>query len=528
MHEDRSVLRGAFLLSSAGILCKLLGAAYRIPLARLIGDEGIGLYQTAYPLYLVFLSLSTAGMPLAVSRLVAERAALGDAEGVRRVLRLALALLGGLGLFGGALLFNGARFFSVRLVADPRAYPVLLSLGPAVPLMSLTAALRGFFQGVQEMWPPALSQLLEQVVRVGTLLILAFLLLPFGLGWAAAGAAFGASAGGAAGFVFLLYWYHIHPPAILRAAGRGRTPSRARLARMLGRYALPISLGTLLFPLMQMIDSLLVPVGLQAAGHAVGEATAALGRLGNAWAVIYVPTTITSALAMSLLPAVTEAWTRRTRLAARRQILQALRMATFICLPGAAGLYALADEICFVLYGSASATGMLRSLAPAAFFLGLHGVCAGALQGMGHVFAPARNLGLGFLLKAGLTGLFVRHPGFGASGAALGSVAGAALTALLSLGELARAIGFPANSHRIVFQGAAATGLMLLGLRLLGRWTPLPSLSPLLRLGLLLPIGVALFGLALWAVGGVEPRDVELLRRLGTLGSRPVRGRDPH
>ncbi|MGQ9778396.1 MAG: putative polysaccharide biosynthesis protein [Bacillota bacterium] len=524
MDKDRSVLRGAFLLSSAAILCKLLGAAYRIPLARLIGDEGIGLYQTAYPLYLVFLSLSTAGMPLAVSRLVAERVAMNDGEGVRRVLRLALVLLGGLGLLGGAILFGGARFFSVRLVADPRAYPVLLSLAPAVPLMSLTAALHGFFQGLREMWPPALSQLLEQIVRVGTLLILAYLLLPLGLAWAAAGAAFGAAAGGAAGFIFLLYWYRTRTPVVLRSPGR-RTPAYPSLARRLMAHALPLALGALLFPLMQSIDSFLVPARLQAIGYLVREATAALGRLGNAWAVIYVPTTVTGALATSLLPAVAEAWTRRIRLLAQRQILQALRLAVFLCLPGAAGLYALADEICLVLYGTTSAAPMLRGLAPAAFFLGVHGVCAGALQGMGRVFAPARNLGLGFLLKAWLTELLL--PGFGPQGAALGSVAGTAVTAVLSLAALAKNVNLPAGFFLSCFRAAVAGGVMLLVLRFVLRLPLFLRSSPFLRLLFSLPLGAILFGLGLWLAGGVEPGDVELLRRLGKLGSDVFRGRGP-
>ncbi|NLG85210.1 MAG: polysaccharide biosynthesis protein [Firmicutes bacterium] len=523
MEKDGSVLQGTILLSLAAIFCKILGAAYRVPLVRLIGDEGIGLYQTAYPLYLVFLGLSTAGMPLAISRLVAERTALKDGEGVRRIFRLALVILGGLGLLGGAVLFVGARFFALRFVADPRAYPVLISLAPAVPLMSLTAAFRGFFQGLREMGPPALSQLLEQIVRVGTLLVLAYLLLPCGLAWAAAGAAFGATAGGAAGLIFLLSHYRLHPPKILRFSDGRRPPSYLALARRLMAYALPIAFGTLLYPLMQSLDSFLVPTRLQALGYPVSEATALLGRLGNAWAVIYVPTTITGALATSLLPAVAEAWTRRIRLLAHRQIRQALRLAVFLCLPGAAGIHTLADEICLVLYGTASAAPMLRSLAPAAFFLGLQGVCAGALQGMGRPFAPVGSRGLGFLFKAWLT--VVLLPILGPRGAALGSVAGTALTAALSLVILARNIALPPGFFLTIFRSTLAGGMMLFALRL-GLQYPLSlQFSPFFRLLFFLPLGAVLFGLGLWLTGGVEPGDVELLRRLGKLGSDVFRGR---
>jgi len=511
---NRSVLRGALLLSLAGIVCKVLGAAYRIPLVRLIGDEGIGLYQMAYPVYLVFMALSTAGMPLAISKLVAERAALADFAGARRVLRLALGILGGLGLLGGVVMAGGARFFSLHIAADPRAYPVILSLAPAVPLMALMAALRGYFQGGQDMMPSALSQLVEQVVRVATLLALAVLLLPLGIGRAAAGAAFGACAGGAAGFAFLVWWYLAHQWPSPRAGRMAAAPSYARLAVRLGRLALPIAAGALLLPLMQVMDSILVPTRLQAIGYAVGEATAAVGRLGNAWAVIYVPNTVAAALAISLVPAVTEAWTRGERQVALGRIVQSLRAAAVICLPAAGGLWVLAREICRVLYGTASAAGLLAVLAPAAFFLGLQSVCAGALQGIGRTVSPVRNFALGFLLKVAVTGILCASPGFGPRGAGLGTVAGSALAAALNLVELSRRVGLPAGVHAALAKSAAATAAMVLSLCWLGSSGPLASMHAFARLAVMLPAGTIVFGLAFWLVGGVQAGDVEVLERL--------------
>ena len=513
VRTGRSILRGAFLLSFSGIFCKMLGAAYRIPLVRLIGDEGIGLYQMAYPIYLVFMALSTAGMPLAISRLVAERTALEDQVGVRRVLRLALGVLGGLGLLGGVLMSAGARYFSLHVAADPRVYPVILSLAPAVPLMALMAALRGFFQGGQDMMPSATSQLVEQLVRVATLLILAVILLPSGIQWAAAGAAFGATAGGIAGLTFLVWWYFAHPWSIRPEHGP-RVPSYWALAKRLAVLALPIAVGTLLLPLMQAIDSVMVPTRLRAIGYDLGRAAAALGQLGNTWATIYVPTTITAALATSLVPAVTETWTRREHEVTLYRIVQSLRLAAVICLPAAAGLWALAGEICQVLYGAPSAAGSLRALAPAAFFLGLQGVCSGALQGVGRTVAPVRNLALGFLLKVILTDVLCLNPALGPRGAALGTAAGSALAAVLSLRDLARRVGLPPSVYGVLAKSGAAAGVMVFALRWLGAAPPFVSWSAFLRLALMLPLGICLFGLALWLVGGVEAGDVEVLRHL--------------
>ncbi|MGE5551592.1 MAG: putative polysaccharide biosynthesis protein [Bacteroidota bacterium] len=517
MTTRHSVLRGAFLLSAAGIICKILGAAYRIPLVRLIGDEGIGLYQMAYPVYLVFMALSTAGMPLAISKLVAERAALSDYRGARRVLRLALCTLGGLGAAGGAAMAGGARFFSQHVAADPRAFPVVLSLAPSVPLMALMSALRGFFQGGRDMMPSALSQLVEQIVRVSTLLVLAVLLLPMGIEMAAAGAAFGACAGGAAGLSLLVFWYFSRP---WPAGTTEPPPSYWRLARRLVRLALPIAAGALLLPLMQTIDSVMVPTRLQAIGYGVGEATAALGRLGNAWAVIYVPTTITAALAVSLVPAVTEAWTRRQTAAAAGHIRQSLRTTVLICLPATAGLFVLAPEICRVLYGGGSAAGVLRMLAPAAFFLGWQGVCAGALQGIGRTAAPVRNFLLGFILKVAVTGVLCANPNFGLRGAALGTVLGSALAAGLSFHELAKRFPLSGGVYGTLAKsglGALAMGwlLMVMGIRCLPA-----SLNAFERLLILLPGGMIAYVAVLWLLGGVAREDVEVLRRLIHPGSK--------
>ncbi len=508
---NRSILRGAFILSAAGIICKVLGAAYRIPLVRLIGDEGIGLYQMAYPIYLVFMALSTAGMPLAISSLVAERAALHDYLGMKRVLWLAFGTLGGLGALGGSVMALGARFFANHVAADPRAYPVILALAPAVPLMALMAALRGYFQGWQDMLPSALSQLIEQVIRVATLLILAVLLLPRGVEHAATGAAFGAAAGGLAGLFWLIRCYLRRPLPVGRggpAAPLGYWRGCWRLLRL----SAPIAVGALLLPLMQAIDSIAVPTRLQAIGYDVSRATAALGQLGNAWAVIYVPITFTAALATSLVPAVAATWIRQERPLAAARIGQALRTAVLLCLPAATGLSLMARDICLVLYGTASAAELLAVLAPAAFFLGLQGVCAGALQGLGRTVIPVRNFALGFLLKLCLTGILCSNPVLGPKGAGLSTVLGAALAACLSLIALGRRVGLPASLRGAFLKGGLATALMVLAINCAGCLLPA---NPFLRLSLLLPLGLAVFSGGLWLFGGVEAKDVEVIRGLG-------------
>ncbi|HHY61019.1 MAG TPA: oligosaccharide flippase family protein, partial [Clostridia bacterium] len=183
--SSRSFFRGALVLSLAGLFVKIIGALYKIPLARLIGKEGIGLYQMAYPVYGILLTLSTAGIPVAISILVAEKQAQGDHYGSRRIFRLSFAMLCGFGLLFTLLMVLLSPWLSRYVFLDERVYYALLAVSPAILLTSISSCFRGYFQGHQTMTPTALSQIIEQLVRVTTVLLLAYLLMPYGLALAA-------------------------------------------------------------------------------------------------------------------------------------------------------------------------------------------------------------------------------------------------------------------------------------------------------------------------------------------------------
>ncbi|MGB9791464.1 MAG: oligosaccharide flippase family protein, partial [Thermacetogeniaceae bacterium] len=202
--RGESFLGGAFVLTLAGIIVKALGAFYRIPFTRIVGSEGIGLYQMAYPVYTTLLALSTTGIPVAVSLLVAERGACGDRAGARQVFRLSFALLFFLGLLLSLLLFWAAPGIAGGVLGDPRASYPLMAIAPAVFIFSLVSAFRGYFQGWRLMWPTAVSEVIDQVVRVATVLWAAVSLVGRGVELAAAGAAFGAVTGGCASLLVLL------------------------------------------------------------------------------------------------------------------------------------------------------------------------------------------------------------------------------------------------------------------------------------------------------------------------------------
>ena len=282
MTKDK-FLRGAMILTLAGLMVKIIGSVNRILLSRLLGGEGIGLYQMAYPVYLLMLSVSSAGIPIAISIIVAEKVAKGDFASAGRVFRVSLGLMAATGLVFAAGLYCAAGWLvDSGLVRDPRAYYGLVALTPAVFFATILASFRGYFQGYQMMTPPAVSQILEQFVRVVTMVVLAYYLLPYGLEYAAAGAAFGAVPGSITGLIVLSFFYLKNKLRWQQEISRQITEepeSIGKIAKRLVLLALPVSCANIMVPVTSSIDMLLVPNRLVESGFSVEEATTLFGYL---------------------------------------------------------------------------------------------------------------------------------------------------------------------------------------------------------------------------------------------------------
>lgn len=197
---NSKILKGTAILGIAGIFVKILGAVFRIPLTALIGTEGMAYYGYAYPLYSLFLVIATAGIPVAISRMVSEKIAYNDFSGAQRVFRVSRWLLLAIGVFAFAVCFFGAELIAKYVSKDMGAVLPIKAIAPALIFVPVMSAYRGYFQGRQNMNPTAISQFIEQIFRVAVGLILASVMVAQGLEMAAAGATFGATVGSIAAF----------------------------------------------------------------------------------------------------------------------------------------------------------------------------------------------------------------------------------------------------------------------------------------------------------------------------------------
>lgn len=205
--KKQSLIKGSLILGVAGILTRFLGLFFRWPLIMLIGDEGVGYYQLSYPLYMFFVAMAS-GVPIAMSKLISERNAVGDIRGTFEIVKESTMLMLILGTGTSSILFLFAKPIISILKWRTEAYYSLIGISFAPVIISIMTIFRGFFQGLQNMTPSAISQILEQIGRVIFGVGLAIVLLPKGIEYSAGGAAFGAAAGGLIGvYIYCLNIY---------------------------------------------------------------------------------------------------------------------------------------------------------------------------------------------------------------------------------------------------------------------------------------------------------------------------------
>lgn len=513
-------LKGALILTAAGVLVKLIGSVNRILLSRLLGGEGIGLYQMAYPMYLLALSISSAGIPVAISIIVAERIALADFRGAKRVFTISLRVLTLTGILFTFLLYWGAGWLvKYQLIRDSRAYYALVALAPAIFFVTVLSSYRGYFQGLQRMVPTAVSQVAEQFFRVITMIALAYLLLPQGLEYAAAGASFGAGPGAAAGLMVLLYYYlrqrSDYKQKIDCQAAMVSQDSGFHIISRIVKLALPVSLANIMLPVVASIDLFIVPARLEVAGFTVEQATELFGYLtGMAVALINLPTILTASLAASLVPAVSEAFTLGNPHSIYQRTAIAMRIANLITIPSFVGMYLLAMPISLMLYGTVNAGGCIGILSVGIILLGLQQVTTGVLQGLGHTAIPLVNMVLSAGVKVVMNWTLTAMPEWGIKGAAWATNADFGLAALLNILFVYKYVGF-SLPWRDTLKAFAAAGIMggivLLSYDEIMERTFQNTVATLASIF----IGCTVYGFALLLLGGIQAGDIERLPKVG-------------
>ncbi|MCZ8519052.1 MULTISPECIES: stage V sporulation protein B [Paenibacillus] len=462
----QSFIKGTLILLAAGIINRILGFIPRMTLPRVIGAEGIGLYQMGWPFLVVILTLVTGGIPVAVAKLVAAAEAEGNEARIRSIFRISLALSAALGLFFGAAILYAAPWITRHVFTDPRVYYTFLCMTPIVPIVAVSSVFRGYFQGRHNMIPTALSQVIETMIRIVTVLLFAYWMIPYGIEYAAAGAMVGVTVG-EIGAMLVLAGIYLHgrrsQPGKPRARiGSNHAPNRWTNLKNLLKLALPITGSKLVGSGSYLLESILIVHSLAAAGIATGVATAQYGALqGMVIPVLLLPSALTFSLAISLVPSLSEAAARGDMKTIHMRLHQSLKLALVTGAPFAVLMYVLAEPICLYMYNQPGVGAMLRMMAPAALFIYLQAPLQSALQALERPGSALLNTLIGSTVKLALICLLASRPEFGILGAVVAITVNIMLVTVLHWNSMVRLLQFRMHSSEFLKVGVsmAAAGL---------------------------------------------------------------------
>lgn len=481
--------KGAGMLAVLGVVGKIIGVFYRLPLTNILGAEGMGLYQMIFPLYALLLALLCGGVPAAISRYVSELNARGDGAAAKQAVKaMAITVF-----FLGAAASVGLIVFGGKIAAlqgNEKAASAYVAISPAVLFASLISCYRGYFQGLQNLLPSGISQLLEQCVKAVAGLTLAALMVGRGVEYGVLGALIGVSLSEAAAFAYILIRYFVKsgtgkmrkPTLAFEAAAEvilpksDFKPTVLHSLKKIYSVALPATLGSLVIPLTQAADSFIVINLLVKNGYDTSLATSLYGLFnGPVGSLISMPTVITVALSASLLPKV--AYCLGKGISPQEGIDKAMNAFFILLIPCAAVLIIAPMPILSLLYShglSAEelhiAARLLRIEGANVIFVGFIQLSTAALTGAGKAKTPVFNLMAGAVIKVATTVTLL--PVIGIYGAAVGNAACYVTAALLDLifaeRRFARDIGHKSQA-KIIFCALcfAATFCVYFGLKLL-------------------------------------------------------------
>lgn len=447
--KGQNYMHGAAILTIGVIIMKLLGFIYKIPLGNILGDEGYSMFLSAYNIYNVFFALATAGLPVALSRLVAEADANGRARQEEKTFRVARRTFFVIGLVFALILFLLPDWLAATYLENPDAAPGIRAMAPAILLVCLVSAYRGYCQGNGNMIPTTVDEVLEVLFKVISGLILASVAMKQGLGrpTASAGAILGVSIGSVVSLLYMVFYKcrnydRLSEPYSAGIHDPNDTPDDDELVDSTGTIiknilsiGVPIAFGACIMAILNSIDSKLCMNRLQsAAGFSYYQAKVLYGVYGKAQTLFNLPAAFITPLTIAIVPEISGAIAKGANAAARRTSADAMRISAVISLPMGVGLTVLAYPIMNVLYPNSNAAGpgLLAIMGAASFFVCTVLMENAILQASGHEKLTMVTMISGGLVKIIVNWFLVAQRSINIYGAPVGTLVSYVVMALMN------------------------------------------------------------------------------------------------
>ena len=515
--KKQNFLQGTALLALANVIVKVIGAVYKIPLNAIIGEQGFGYFSTAYEIYSVLLMISTAGLPVAMSRMISEASARGHFGQVRRIYRTCNTIFLGLGIAGSLLM----TVFCRQLAAfqnQPDAWAAIGCLGPSMLLICVMSSYRGFSQGQSDMLPTSISQVIEAVVKlvVGMVCAIALLKTTQSIPLAAGGAILGVTV---SCLVSVVYLRNSFTKAFKGLPDtQEEVSSFGETAKMLLAIAVPITIGSASLQLLTMMETKIYMGRLLNLGYSQMEADTMRGIYSMCQTIFNMPCSFIYPITIPIIPAITAQMTTGNHKGAQATGESASRVTGLVCMPCAVGLAVLAEPITALLGGYegeklALATSLMTILGISIIFNAVVLLTNAMMQAHGHPTIPVINVFVGGLCKLGIVFMLTGNPEINIMGAPIGTVSCYLIITILNLMSMKRAVPHPPAVIRNLIRPFLAAAIM--GASVWGIWWVLKTIvgitSSLILCALPVMVGVVVYAVAAIVLKAITREDCILL-----------------
>lgn len=515
-NKANSFLKGATILAAAGILSRLLGLFYKVPLYNLVGSYGNGIYGNVTSIYNTLLMVSTVGLPVAISKMISEQVAHGDYRGARDVFKVSTLSLLVLGGASSLFLFLGADWIISVSHWPGESYAAIMAVALAPFIISICSAFRGFFQGFQIMKPTAISQIIEQVVRVGLGVFLAWLCISrgYGVGMAVGGAVMGATVGGVFAVIFLgvMFWsFNVANGDKFNRKVMGPRMSTGEIFKRLLIISIPVTLTSSIVSLFATVDSMIYIPRLALAGINEYTATTMFGDYTNVDTLINIPLVISGNLAVAMIPAISESFALKDRRTMNSKIDVAIRLVVMVALPCCVGLSILSYGIFDLLFpGSPYGPGMMQVFSFATIFMMLSNIFQSILQSIDRFRVPLVNLAFASIIRFASCWIFLAIPGINIYGIGLSSLITFVVLSVVNYLFVKKFTGVRIQWVQTVLKPAISSAVMGLATWLI--YTPVRMfLGNFVALVLAVVVAVVVYGFIMILTGGIGQEEMSLL-----------------
>ena len=411
-------VKGAVILAIGALLCKLIGAVYRVPLTNILGSEGMGLYQLIYPVFTLLLVISSSGIPNGISRLIAEKIAKGQPKYAKKIITISIVLMLVVGVLFSLLLYIFSDNIA-HLQGNPLASNGYKTIAPSVLLVGLISVFRGVFQGYNVMTPTAVSQIVEQLVKLVLGLGLGYLLLVYGVEYGVAGALLGITIGELLCLVYLVLKYYISKKSLSISLSReDDLPSAFSIVKEIVKVVLPMTLASTFMPIILVVDSVLIVNLLIGAGNSVIDATSMYGLYsGVVNTVINMPVVVATAVATALIPIICSFFAQGKTIEAKAKIDSAFESIMYVSIPCFLVFLLFGGDIVRFLFPSVvesntSVANMLMVIGSLnVILISIVQVSSAILQCVDKLWIPAFSMFVGCLTKIFIVILLIGNMG---------------------------------------------------------------------------------------------------------------------